>query len=52
MMCNMSTRLSMDITRRALVAVRGVRVRGKASFASFNLISSSDEKSVEGYIDE
>ena len=38
-MCNIRTRLSMNIMRSVLVAVRGVRV-------SFNLIP--DEKSFEG----
>ena len=52
-MCNIRTRLSMDIMRRVLVAVRGT-VRGKAkkawtapiSSVDFNLIP--EEKSYEG----
>ena len=53
-MCNIRTRLSMDIMRSLLVAVRGVR--GKANKAwtapisnvSFNLIP--DERSYEGQL--
>ena len=50
-MCNVRTRLSMDIVRSVLVAVRGVRWKAKKAWTaptvvSFNLIS--DEKSFEG----
>ena len=51
-MCNIRTRLSMEIMRSVLVAVRGVRGKAKKAWTaplssvSFNLIS--DEKSFEG----
>ena len=51
-MCNIRTRLSMDIMRSVLVAVRGVRGKAKKAWTaplssvSFNLIP--DEKSLEG----
>ena len=51
-MCNIRTRLSMDIMRSVLVAVRGVRGKGKKAWTapissvSFNLIP--EEKSYEG----
>ena len=51
-MCNIRTRLSIDIMRSVLVAVRGVRGKGKKAWTapissvSFNLIP--EEKSYEG----
>ena len=51
-MCNIRTRLSMDIMRSVLVAVRGVRGKAKKAWTapisnvSFNLIP--EEKSYEG----
>ena len=51
-MCNIRTRLSMDIMSSVLVAVRGVRGKAKKAWTapissvSFNLIP--DEKSFEG----
>ena len=51
-MCNIRTRLSMDIMRSVLVAVRGVRGKAKKAWTapisnvSFNLIP--EERSYEG----